>query len=247
MIFDPKKYSMKYNHLYEILATTVSYDPSRSAIIPNSASMGIRLMDTNRFVIKPYPNTQTFRNLKRSGLIIINLIEDVYLFALASLKEREDLNQVNKFPLNYYKYIDFSKNKIIKEKLKKILINQNFKIPYVKQAWGIFVCNVINKRTKIRKSQIGDVRLTEFELEVIYEDIFSNSFKFFNRAENLALEMIILATRLKVADDRKNKDLKSEIYNQILAYKAKLNRFSKNKSANKTLELIETYIQDFVD
>jgi hypothetical protein len=106
---------------------------------------------------------------------------------------------------------------------------------------------VVNERKKVKHSQLGEIKLTEFELEVLLEEKYQDSFKLFNRAENIALEMIILATRLKVAYENEDKSLFSKIYDQILDYKTKLTRFSNNTSANKTLEIIDTYIKNYRD
>lgn len=246
MKFDPKKFGLTYGHLYEILATTLVSDPSKSTFIPNTASMGIRLIKGNHIKIKPYPTTQTFKNLKNFGIVTLNLVENVYLYALASLKEPESSIVLKNFPTKYYKYKDMSENVLIKQLIDQFSSSHEYLIPYVKQAWGIIVCKVVNEKKKVKQSQLGETTLIEFELEILYEEKFSNSVKLFNRAENLALEMIILATRLRVAYNKSDQDLISEIHEQILAYKAKLNRFSRNPNANKTLELIEKYIQNYI-
>lgn len=247
MKFDPKKYGFKYGHLYEILATTLSSDPSKSTFIPNTASMGIRLIKGNHIKIKPYPTTQTFKNLKKFGVVTLNLVDNVYLYALASLKRAESSTLLKRFPPKYYSYKDLSENVMIKQLIDQFSSPHEYLIPYVKQAWGIIVCRVVNEKNKVKQSQIGETTLIEFELKILYEEKFSNSVKLFNRAENLALEMIILATRIKVAYNKNDQNSISELYNQILDYKAKLNRFSKNPSANKTLELIEKYIQAYIE
>lgn len=247
MKFNPKKYGLYYNRLYEVLATTLTYDRSESGIIPNTSSMGIRLTEQNHFTLNPYPTTHTFKNLKQYNIITLNLIEDVYLYALASLKDRGLSTKLRKFPSDYYKYINVSKNKELRFIIDQFPTIGEYKIPYVKDAWGILICKVVNERKKVKHSQLGEIKLTEFELEVLLEEKYQDSFKLFNRAENIALEMIILATRLKVAYENEDKSLFSKIYDQILDYKTKLTRFSNNTSANKTLEIIDTYIKNYRD
>jgi hypothetical protein len=209
--------------------------------------MGIRLIKGNHIKIKPYPKTQTFKNLKKFGVVTLNLVENVYLYALASLKKPESSTLSKNFPAEYYKYQDMSENVLIKQLIDQFSSSQEYSIPYVKQAWGIIICKVVNEKKKVKQSKLGETDLIEFELEILHEEKFSNSVKLFNRAENLALEMIILATRIKVAYNENKLNLISELHDQILAYKEKLNRFSKNPSANKTLELIEKYIQAYIE
>jgi len=243
--FNPEKYGLYHDRLYEVLATTLTYDRSELSFIPNTASMGIRMTEENHFILNPYPTSQTFKNLKQYNIITLNLIEDVYLYALASLKDRGISRKLRKFPLDYYKNIDVFEDKELRQKIDQLTTLGEYKIPYVKDAWGILICKVINQRKKVKHNQVGEFKLTEFELEVLLEEKYRDSFKLFNRAENIALEMIILATRLKVAYDNEDKSLFSKIYDQILDYKTKLTRFSRNDSANNTLDLINKYIKKF--
>jgi hypothetical protein len=238
-------YGIKSNHLYEILATTISSDPSKDRFIPNTAAMGVRFTRKNRILISPYPSTKTYTNLAKYGMVTINFVKNVYLFALASLKEPDNSNLPEKFPKKYYKYLDFSGEPKIKNIFDQISFSKVYKIPYIKSAWGVIVCKTVNEKKKRKKGQRGEIIISEFELEIINHQKYSKSFKLFNRAENLALEMIILATRLKVAYEKKDRNSLSEIYYKISDYKTQLARFSRNKSANKTLELIEEYMRKY--
>ncbi len=244
MKFRREKFGIKFNYLYEILATSFSYNTSEDSLIPNTASMGIRLIKDNHFLIKPYPKTHTFKNLIKTRVITLNFVGDVYLYALASLKDEKSSRISNKFPLEYYKYKNLYRYNELRQLFRNISPFKTYnKIPYVKQAWGIVICKVVDEKKRVKKNELGEISLIEFELETIFQDKISDSFGLFNRAENLALEMVILATRLKVANIKNNQESSSEIYSQILAYKEKLRRFSKNESVNKTVTLIEKYIE----
>ena len=90
---------------------------------------------------------------------------------------------------------------------------------------------------------MGSINATEFELEVIYSIKKKESFKLYNRAENLALESIILATRLKIARENKDEILYSKIETRINEYLNMITQFGRNSSALKTINLVKEYIR----
>lgn len=240
--FSPTLYGIKYNYLYEVLATTYSYNSVHHTLIPNTASMGIRFRQDNHFEIAPYPSTHTHKNLKQIKIVVLNFVSNVYLYALASLKKVKDSKKSARFPLTYYDYLNDSDFKELKTLFKNNSIAENVKIPYVKTAWGIVICRIVNEQKVIKKSQFDKISLTKFKLKPLYSKILSSSFNLINRAENIALEMIILATRLILVDKSKDKELFSNIYTRINEYKKDLKRFSMNKEVIKTIKLIEEYI-----
>jgi hypothetical protein len=71
-----------------------------------------------------------------------------------------------------------------------------------------------------------------------------DSFKLFNRAENLALESIILATRLKVAMDKNDKSLVVSIQEKIDNYAKEIERFGNNKNALKGIQVVSEYVKE---
>ncbi|GAH04626.1 unnamed protein product, partial [marine sediment metagenome] len=46
---------LEMNYLYEVLATTYSIKDNK--LVPNTAAMGIRLLENNTLKIWPFPNT----------------------------------------------------------------------------------------------------------------------------------------------------------------------------------------------
>jgi len=101
------------NYLYEVLTTTFS--KSQKRIIPNTASMGIRLLNDGMIKITPYPNTTTFKNLNENGIAVFNFVDNIYLYALASLKESNSLIGLTEFPNELYEYYDIPLNTNLKE------------------------------------------------------------------------------------------------------------------------------------
>ena len=218
-------YGLNKDCLYEVLACTIS--KKNEIEYPNTASMGIRVIDDKLLKIKPYYNTMTHRNIKEYGIVSLNFIEDVVLFAQASLKEIK--RDFKGFPIEDYLYYYYRR--------------KDYKIPYLKQAWMVIFCNVVNETHVVKQDEMGSINATEFELEVIYSIKKKESFKLYNRAENLALESIILATRLKIARENKDEILYSKIETRINEYLNMITQFGRNSSALKTINLVKEYIR----
>jgi hypothetical protein len=244
--FFQQLFGIKYNHLYEILATTTRYDALKKEFIPNTAAMGIRVVKNNIIKISPYSTSQTYNNLKDNGVAIINLVDNVYLYALAALKEPDSPIGLNKFPKKKYDYLKISNIENLDNKFPKNTFEAINDIPFIKSASGILICMVINEENKIKKDKLGESNLTEFQLKSFFHKKFRDSVKLFNRAENLALECIIIATRLKIAYEKNDHELCSEFQNQILNYKADLARFSENENANEAIKLVDSYIERYM-
>ena len=140
--------------------------------------------------MSPFPNTTTLKNLKESGIITINFVGNVFLYALAALKGS---NPAISFPSDYYNYKEIANPFDDNPDTNKILI------PHINEAWAILTCIIAEENQAIKKDALGEFNISEFKLHVISWDKLKDSFNLFNRAENLALESIILATRLKTA------------------------------------------------
>jgi len=229
MIIDPEDIGLRKHYLYEILATTFS--KIQENFIPNTASMGIRVIDYNIFSILPYPSTTTFNNLKKNRYLTINFVDNVYLYAIASLKNLEknkNLENLTAESYKFYKISDNTENDII--------------FPYLKGAWATIFCKTIDEIQINKKDNFGNTFISEFKLKVIYIKKFKESFKLFNRAENLALETIILATRLIKANEIRDKVLSLEYKRKIEDNIQQIRRFGKNPNALKAIERVEIFI-----
>ena len=228
MSFDPKYFGLKKYYLYEVIATSFSIANDETAIKPNASCMGIRLVENNRIQISPYFTSSTYQNLKDNSIITLNFIDDIYLYALAALKDPDSPINLVEFPPDNYEF--------------KNLESFNMDVPFIKNAWAILVCKVFKEFQDVKRDNLGEIMIPRFSLDVISSEVFQASHKLFNRAENLALEVIILTTRLKVAHDNRNKPLFSNILNKIGENIENINRFGKNEKAIKTIELINEYI-----
>ncbi len=225
---------LKQENLYEIIATTISKNKNIKEFKPNTSCMGIRLIENNVIKIIPYPNTTTFKNLKENGLITLNFVDDVYLFALAALKSPDSSIDLKEFPLKYYTNKDFQ--------LKEFDFNQ-ISMPFIKKAWAVLICKIIEENQIIKQDDFGEVKLTEFKLEIMHSELLKQSYKLFNRAENLVLEIILLATRLKLSKELENHSLFNKINELLNNHIENIKRFGKNRRALKTVDLVSKYVK----
>jgi hypothetical protein len=228
------------DYLYEVLATTFSI--RQEGITPNTAGMGIRFLKEDVVKIIPFPNTITFKNLNENGFAVINFVDNVYLYALASLKDRNSLISIKEFPLEFYEYYDVRQRKELKDFLDSSTRDKIFQVPYVSQAWAMIICKAIETKEIIKKDDMGEIKLSEFALKIYSIVKHRESFKLFNRAENLTLEILILTTRLKVAKERDDQHLFNEINDKINYYLHTIERFGRNPDVDKSLELVNSYI-----
>ncbi|MHA1845572.1 MAG: DUF447 domain-containing protein [Promethearchaeota archaeon] len=242
MKFNPGQFGLIETYLYEVLATTFSIHEETNRIIPNTSCMGIRLHEGNLIQMRPYPSSQTFKNIGANNLVGINFVDDIYLYALATLKVPHSKFSITQFPEIYYDYLDV--NDVIKktELLKNELIEKGAKFPILKDAWGVLICEKVQESEEFRENHVGILKLKSFLFEIRYFKKQKESYKLFNRAENLILENLILATRLKVARQNKNERLFNELYKKIITSMKYIKRFCKNQEALKSLDLIEEYV-----
>ncbi|MBY9012658.1 MAG: DUF447 family protein [Candidatus Lokiarchaeota archaeon] len=233
---------IKENYLYEILATTFSIH--ENLIVPNTASMGIRLVDNNLIKIWPYTSTTTYKNIVSNKILIINFVDDVYLYALTSLKNINKSNEVEALTEQFYNYFTLATNvkAEYKEILKRYTPSDSVNLPYLKQAWAIITCVATNKNKSLKCDDYGKSELMEINLKVISYGKFRESFKLYNRAENLTLETIVLATKLKIATEKKDETLIRRISSKIEENSEEIRRFGKNKNAIKAIEHVKNYI-----
>lgn len=232
-MFNYQDFGLKKDDLYEIIATTYSITEGGKVIKPNASCMGIRMIEGEQIQISPFYRTTTYKNLKEYNTIAINFVDNVYLYALAALKEPDSPIGLKDFPLEYF---DF-----------KYLESLSMDVPYIKKAWGILIGEVSQEFQKTKRDDLGEFIIPVFKLNVIFSEKFQESRNLFNRAENLALETVILATRLKIIKENQNQSLFSKIYGKILDHIENIQRFGKNENAIKTTELVRKYVNILID
>jgi len=77
---------LQEDFVYETLITTYHEDGS-----PNVAPMGVFTPDLDCLIIRPYEETDTYKNLRQKNCCVVNLTQDLLLFAKAALEKNEEL------------------------------------------------------------------------------------------------------------------------------------------------------------
>ena len=174
---------------------------------------------------------------------MLNFVDDVYLYAISSLKGSSLSKSDRAIFEDFYNFFTFSINNEYMDIAKKITSANFLQLPYIKQAWAIIVCVATNKTQVQKIDTLGKAELIEINLSVISYKKFKESFKLYNRAENITLETIILATKLKVAIEKKDETLIRTIKNKIEENSNEINRFGKNLSALKAITYVQNYLR----
>ena len=141
--FIPEDFGLKKGYLYEIIATTYSLKEDGKSIKPNASCMGIRLIDDNLIQIKPFPNTNTFKNLKETNLIAINFVDDIYVYALAALKGADTPIDYEKNLMEFYEF--------------KYFDSLYMGIPVINNAWGFLIGHISQELQEMKLDNLGDV------------------------------------------------------------------------------------------
>ncbi len=242
MKFPAHEFGLNSSYLYEVLATTLSFTADLKEFIPNTSCMGIRLIEENLIKMSPYPGSQTCKNIEETGLVCINFVDNIYLFALAALKEPKSTFAINYFPLEKYNYLNFEDFSELKGLLNHFPKLDDLKYPIIDEAWGILICEKAKENLISKDNLLGRLKMKEFYFQIRFYKKMIDSHKLFNRCENLVLEMLILATRLKAAKKQENDNLSNEIHGKILDLIGTTTRFCKNQEAIKSIDLIKKYM-----
>ena len=233
-------FGIHFNQLYETIAITFAEAKDGTNYIPNCACMGVRFIDGKTFQMTPFLTTDTYQNLFSFPYVSINFVSNVYLYAKAALigenagqKEPEFLES------------DFD-HKIIKLLRNEGHDEEELKWLFLKESWGT-VLGKLGKRQKIvKRDQFGENKALLGEFQIIDFLKRNESFNLINRSNNLALEIIILTTRLKIAKKFGKKQLYDDIFNRITFYKKEIERFCQNDEVLKTLDFVSKYIEENV-
>jgi len=223
MIDISKLFGIKFNHLYEIIAVTFFRNEKNRKIIPNCSCMGVRFLDNNTFQMTPYIETDTYKNLTKIPFVSINFVDNVYYYAQAALLGENAGPTEREFPDSYF--------------------NSKEEIPYLKEAWGVIFGKLDKHKIITKTTHLGEKNVLLANFKIIDFLKIRESFYLKNRAENLALESIILATKLKIAVKKENREMYENIYDKILYYREQIDRFAQNNMAIKTMNFIMNYIE----
>jgi len=216
-------FGINFNRLYEAIAVSLTKLEKEKIIIPNSACMGVKFLDNNTFQMTPYLETDTYKNLIKFPYVSINFVDKIYFYAQAALLGENSGLTEREFPDSSYDFKD--------------------EIPYLKESWGVIFGELDEHKIITKATHLGDNNVLQANFKVFDFIKRRESFHLKNRAENLALESIILTTRLKIAIKREDREMYDDIYNKILYYNEQIERFAKNDKAIATMAFIMNYIE----
>ncbi|MBA7650149.1 hypothetical protein ES703_57951 [subsurface metagenome] len=216
-------FGINFNRLYEAIAVTLTKLEKEKIIIPNSACMGVKFLDNNTFQMTPYLETDTYKNLIKFPYVSINFVDKINFYAQAALLGENSGLTEREFPDSSYDFKD--------------------EIPYLKESWGVIFGELDEHKIITKATHLGENNVLQANFKIIDFIKIRESFHLKNRAENLALESIILATRLKIAVKKENKEMYEKIYDKILYYNEQIKHFAKNDKVIETMDFIVSYIE----
>lgn len=143
----------------------------------NAACIGIHFTTTKEVYIHAYEDTHTRKILKPGVKFAINFSENFYEYTVAALRRKNHDNPVDEIP--------------------KEAFLQTIPAPILKSAWAAVLCEVIEMPTEFISKPICRRRENpNIRAKIIETQVFHLPRIFNNRSWNLALEALILATRI---------------------------------------------------
>lgn len=193
----------------------------------NSACMGVHFTPNDEVYLHVYPNTDTKQLLQEGTSFSINFSEDFYDYARAAILGTKMGPDEVEIPIDEFAFWDSE--------------NGDSSVPLLKNAWVSIVCTVlpappeILKNVPCRRREIPNVRAK------IVDKIVNRLPKIFNnRSMNLALEALILATRIP------DKEPYSKEYNHMLSlyrkYKWQIDVWRDMDRFERGFELMDNYL-----
>ncbi|MHA1379822.1 MAG: DUF447 domain-containing protein [Candidatus Helarchaeota archaeon] len=117
---------VKINWLYEAIVTTCNVESINGKVIYNAAPMGVLFPDQDHIMIRPFQNTNTFKNIQHYGCACINFTNNILIFYKSAIKKSE-----------------ISQN--------DFLTSRNKKIPFLRTSYTYFT--VLKEKIEINKSE----------------------------------------------------------------------------------------------
>ncbi len=187
----------------------------------NSACMGVHFTPTDEVYLHAYSETDTRRLLTPGAVFVINFSEDFYEYVLAALKGNGDSTDRSELPDACYQDPEGH--------------------PVLKASWVSVVCEVISipesslKKPFCRRREAPNIRAKILAIRVkSFPKIFNN------RSMNLALEALIITTRLPFYE--KFSPVYKENLGLYLNIKKKLNDWRDMDRFHDGFEVMDNYL-----
>ena len=204
-----QKLGFDVHRIMETVVTTLNKDGS-----VNAAPMGVMLQRKDEpFLIRPYVNTRTFRNLIERREAVINITSDPEIFFKTTFKE---VLPAKRIPASW-----ISSSKTLQVgRLKKV------------NSW----VEVIAKNHVIVKDRAS---ISCKPLAIVSGD---NVTRAYSRAGSLVIESIIHATRVKLFNRRGEKDRVRVLLSLINNYADVVRRVAANSIEDRTMKALKKLI-----
>ncbi len=145
----------------------------------NAACIGVHFTPTDEVYIHAYEDTHTRAILKPGTRFAINFSENFYEYAIAALRRK-----------NHEKYVD---------ELPRTSFLTTDPVPILKNAWAAVECEVIDMPLEILQRPVCRRRENpNIRAKILSKNVYRLPILFNNRSMNLALESLILATRIPI-------------------------------------------------
>ncbi len=205
--------------LFESILITAGGDTTPA----NCAAMGVKLTRGEYLLVQPYTNTDTYRNLSQFPFTTVNFTSNPLTFALCALEgwdERTNVPELGKEELVYWK---------------------NFPVPSLKSAFLSLKCT----RETMDNVKVGPRGM--YLLIVKEATILTPMLPLTNRADNLALEAVVHATRVRIFTDQENFQLAKDLLVTIKKYEnyIKSNAFEKSP-AWETIDRVNAFLKPYL-
>jgi len=211
----------------------------------NSAAMGIRFLDEYSLVISPYQTTDTYSILKQYCNVqnkndrikfSINFTDNILYYTNSALfgngegPQTEEISQ-DDLIIDYELGVGFLKDS---------------KICLLCELLGEFKFGPIDASDYLKDFNEPNILKrfnATFEINIIKKYKSKKNSRPFNRGDYLALETVLLTSKLPTFASDHNKFI--DLIKKIRFYQKEIRRFSANKNALKVCEIIDQYINKF--
>ena len=219
MIMD---FELEFEPFINYESIVCSFFPNTNKKI-NAACMGVHFTPTNEVYLHAYADTHTKSILTPGTTFSINFSENFYEYVIAALRRKNHEEMVDELPKNSFKKLE--------------------PVPILKSAWCAVICQVIKmppaliSKPKCRRREDPNIRSKILSVEVYrLPKIFNN------RSMNLAIEALILSTRIPLYNQI-SKEYSESIKNYI-NIKKKLIDWQDMDRFHDAFEVMDSYLID---
>ena len=189
----------------------------------NCAAMGVKLTRGDYLLVQPYRNTVTYQNLSQFPFATVNFTTNPLTFAVCALKGE---NAGPHAP---------------ESSMEELIQWKDFPVPSLKSAFLSLKC---------MRETMDDVNIGQrgmFLLSVKEAAILTPTLPLTNRADNLALEAVVHATRVKIFTEQENFSLAKDLLATIKRYETYIKANApENSPAYEAIERVNTFLQPYL-